>query len=288
MTNRIQGTTMLLGLLGNPIKHSRSPHMHNSAFEKLGLDYVYMCFEVPKGEVNKGLEALKTLNAVGGNITFPHKEDIVAYLDHITEDAQLIGAINTIRIDPETKEVKGFNTDGRGFIASLDEQKVEFRGKKVVLVGIGGAGKAIAVNLAMEGAGELVLGVRKEAQGQELKEILNINYPKTKIKVVVTSEENLKDELQDSALLINATALGMKGNDDKCIISSADPLHKDLFVYDIVYDPGKTKLLQYAEEKGCGISNGISMVLWQGAIAFKIWMGEDMPVDYIRGKLFED
>ncbi|EGN65707.1 shikimate dehydrogenase [Fusobacterium animalis 11_3_2] len=104
MSNRIQGTTGLIGLIGDPLKHSRSPHMHNSAFDKLGLDYVYLCFEVPKGELKRGIDALKTFSAKGSNITFPHKQDVLKYLDNISEDAKIIGSVNTIKIDPKTKK----------------------------------------------------------------------------------------------------------------------------------------------------------------------------------------
>ncbi len=157
MANRIQGTTRLIGLIGTPIKHSRSPHMHNSAFEKTGQDYAYLCLEVGKEGLKQALEALKLFNAKGSNITFPNKQEVIKYLDEISEDAKIIGSVNTITIDDETKKIKGYNTDGRGFVASIEERKIDYKEKKVVLLGVGGAGRAIAIQLAYEGVGELII-----------------------------------------------------------------------------------------------------------------------------------
>ena len=270
MSNRIQGTTGLIGLIGDPLKHSRSPHMHNSAFDKLGLDYVYLCFEVPKGELKNGIEALKTFSAKGSNITFPHKQEVLKYLDDISEDAKIIGSVNTIKIDSETKKITGYNTDGRGFIASLDELKIPFRKQKVVLVGVGGAGRAIAIQLAYEGVGELCIKELNKDLANEIKETINKHIPNVNVKI-----------------LADATPLGMKGRENLCVISGPEVLHKDLFVYDIVYDPRETLLMKYAKQAGCQTTNGINMMIWQGAIAFKIWFDIDMPQDYVRQELFE-
>ncbi|MDY4011616.1 MAG: shikimate dehydrogenase [Fusobacterium gastrosuis] len=287
MSNRIQGTTGLIGLIGNPLKHSRSPHMHNSAFEKLGLDYVYLCFEVPEEGLAKAIEALKTFNAKGSNITFPHKQKVLNYLDEISEDAKIIGSVNTIKIDSESKKITGYNTDGRGFIASLDELDIPFRNQKVVLAGVGGAGRAIAIQLAYEGVGELCIKELNKSLATEIKETINKYIPNIKVKIVKDDEASLKEELKDSSLLINATPLGMKGREDKCIISSAETLNSNVFVYDIVYDPRETLLMKYAKQAGCKTINGINMMIWQGAIAFKIWFGVDMPQEYVRQELFE-
>lgn len=287
MSNRIQGTTGLIGLVGNPLKHSRSPHMHNSAFDKLGLDYVYLCFEVPEEGLANAIQALKTFNAAGSNITFPHKQTVLNHIDEITEDAKIIGSVNTIKIDNKTKKITGYNTDGRGFIASLDEQQIPFRGNKVVLAGVGGAGRAIAVQLAYEGVGELCIKELNSELATEIKNTINKYIPNVKVKILDNDEAFLKEELKTATLFINATPLGMKGRDDLCVISSADTLNPNVFVYDIVYDPRETLLMKYAKEAGCKTVNGINMMIWQGAIAFKIWFGVDMPQDYVRQELFE-
>lgn len=286
MTNRIQGTTRLLGLIGDPIKHSRSPHMHNSAFEKTGLDYVYLCIEKSEGTFEETLESMKKINAVGGNITFPHKQVAVDYVDEISEDARRIGAINTYRIDDETKKVYGYNTDGRGFIASLDHNNIPYKGKKVVLLGFGGAGRAIAVNLALNGVKELIIKDVSKAKVDEMIETMSEGCDIT-IRSIDTQEE-LSEEMKNAALLINATPLGMSGSEEKCAVSKIETLNPDCFVYDIVYQPKETKLMKMAKERGCQTCNGIDMMIWQGAIAFKIWTGEDMPIDYVKGELFKE
>ncbi len=287
MANRIQGTTRLIGLIGTPIKHSRSPHMHNSAFEKTGQDYAYLCLEVGKEGLKQALEALKLFNAKGSNITFPNKQEVIKYLDEISEDAEIIGSVNTITIDDETKKIKGYNTDGRGFVASIEERKIDYKGKKVVLLGVGGAGRAIAIQLAYEGVGELIIKDIDEALMKEVKETINKSIPNCKVKLI-NDEDALKEELKDAVLLVNATPLGMKGRVDMCAISSSDVLgDTKAFVYDIVYEPRETKLMKYAKEKGLQTTNGINMMLWQGALAYKIWLGVDMPIDYVRGELFE-
>ncbi len=285
MANRIQGTTTLLGLIGYPLKHSKSPHMHNTSFEALGLDYVYMAFEVEDGHIKEALDALKILNAKGGNVTMPHKSKVVDYLDDISPDAQIIGSVNTIKID-ENKRITGYNTDGRGLVKALQENGVDFKKKKIVMAGAGGAAKAVATQLAFDGAGEIVLFNRTLSSAEVITDNINKNIPTCKARAEVIDEAKLVEEIQDAAILINATSLGMKATIDEAIISSADQLPKDIFVADIVYDPDETKLLRLAREAGCKHMNGLMMMIWQGAIAFKIWTGEDMPVDLIKKEIF--
>lgn len=284
MSNRIQGTTTLVGLLGYPLKHSRSPHMHNTAFEALGLDHVYMAFEVQEGYIKEGLEAIKILNAVGCNVTMPHKKKVLEFLDEVSEDAILIGSVNTVK--NHNGKLVGYNTDGKGFVKSLDENNVDYKGKKVVMVGAGGAARAVATQLAYEGAGEIVLFNRTFASAEEIIDNINMNIPSCKGMAFEMNEEKLNKEIAEASILINCTSLGMKATIDQAIISSSKVLHKDLFVADIVYDPEKTKLLKMAEEAGCKYMNGLMMMIWQGAIAFKIWTGKDMPVELIKKEIF--
>ena len=285
MANRIQGTTTLLGLIGYPIKHSKSPHMHNTSFETLGLDHVYMAFEVEDGHIKEALDALKLFNAVGGNITMPHKKKVVEYLDDISPDAKIIGSVNTIKID-ENKKITGYNTDGKGFVKALQENGVDFKGKKIVLAGAGGAARAVATQLAFDGAGELVMFNRTLETAQEITDNINNNIPTCKAVAKVMDEAVLVEEIKDAAILVNCTSLGMKATLDQAILSSPDQLPKDIFVADIIYDPDQTKLLKIAEQAGCKFMNGLMMMIWQGAIAFKIWTGKDMPVDLIKKEIF--
>lgn len=284
MTNRIQGTTTLVGLIGYPLKHSKSPHMHNTAFEALGLDHVYMAFEVQDGYIKEALDALKILNAEGGNITMPHKTKVVEYLDDISPDAKIIGSVNTVKND--NGKLTGYNTDGRGFVKALQENGVDFKGKKIVLAGAGGAARAVATQLAFDGAGEIVLFNRTLSSAQLIIDNINKNIPSCKGRALEMSEDVLVEEIKDAAVLVNCTSLGMKATIDEAIISSPDQLPRDIFVADIVYDPDKTKLLKIAEEAGCKYMNGLMMMIWQGAIAFNIWTGKDMPTDLIKKEIF--
>lgn len=284
MTNRIQGTTRLLGLLGYPVKHSKSPQMHNTAFEALELDYVYMAFGVKEGFMKDGLDALKTLNAVGANITMPLKTEILEYLDDISEDAMIIGSVNTIKI--EDGKIKGYNTDGKGFVKALQERGVDFKGRKIVIAGAGGAARAVATQLAFDGAGEIVIVNRTLGKAREIIENISKYITSCKARALEMDRDILIDEIHDAAVLVNCTSLGMETTIDQAIISSPEELHKDLFVADIIYDPEKTKLLKIAEEAGCNYMNGLGMILWQGAIAFKIWTGQEMPIDLIKNEIF--
>lgn len=285
MANRIQGTTALLGLIGDPIKHSKSPHMHNTSFEAAGLDHVYMAFEVEDGHIKEALDALRILNAKGGNITMPHKSKVVEYLDDISEDARIIGSVNTIKID-ENKKIKGYNTDGRGLVKALEENGVDFKGKKIVVAGAGGAAKAVVTQLAFDGAGEIVLFNRTLSSAEAITDNIKKNISTCKARSLEMNESKLVEEIQDAAILVNCTSLGMKSSIDQAIISSAEQLPKGIFVADIVYEPDQTKLLKLAEEAGCRYMNGLMMMIWQGAIAFNIWTGVDMPVDLIKKEIF--
>lgn len=285
MANRIQATTKLVGLLGYPVKHSMSPRMHNTAFDALGLDYVYMAFEVKEGQIKDSLDALRTLNAEGCNVTMPHKKSVMKYLDEISEDAKIIGSINTVKNN--NGKLIGYNTDGIGFIKALEEDSVEYTDKKIIIAGAGGAARAVATQLAFEGAREIVIFNRTLSAAEEITENINKNITGCKGRAFELKEHELKKELKDASILVNCTSLGMKETIDQAIISSSDVLHKNLFVADIIYDPKKTKLLKMAEEVGCRYMNGLMMVIWQGAVAFKIWTGKDMPVDLIKKEIKE-
>ncbi|WBW50044.1 shikimate dehydrogenase [Peptoniphilus equinus] len=289
MTNRIQGTTGLIGLLGNPIKHSRSPHMHNSAFDVSGEDYVYLCFEVGQEKLHDAIEALKVLGALGSNVTYPNKQEVLHYVDSISEDAKLIGSVNTIKIDPVSKQVTGYNTDGRGFVASIEEKGIVYKGKKVVIMGVGGAGRAIAIQLAYEGVAEIAIKEFNKDLAKEVQRTIEDNIDSCRVTILEDDEEALKKALADAVLLVNATPLGMKGNETKCAISGSSVLRDNnhVFVYDIVYEPEETLLMTYAKEAGCQTCNGINMMIWQGALAYKIWLDKDMPQEYVRNELFK-
>ncbi|MEF3318004.1 shikimate dehydrogenase [Peptoniphilus grossensis] len=284
--NRIQGTTRLVGLLGKPIKHSRSPHMHNSAFDYLKEDLVYLCLDTETKDLKTALEALKIFGAVGGNVTYPNKQEVLKYLDEIDEAAEIIGSVNTIKIDEDTKKIKGFNTDGLGFIESLEKKGIPYKDKKMVLIGVGGAGRAIAIQSAYSGIKELVIKELNKEVADEVLNTIKTKIPKCNVRLISDDENDLKEEIKNADILVNATPLGMKGNVDSCSISSSDVIsNPNVFVYDIVYEPKETKFMKYAKEAGCETCNGINMMFWQGALAFKIWTGKDMPIEYVKKEL---
>lgn len=284
--NRIQGTTRLVGLLGKPIKHSRSPHMHNSAFDYLKEDLVYLCLDTETKDLKTALAALKIFGAVGGNVTYPNKQEVLKYLDEIDEAAEIIGSVNTIKIDEDTKKIKGFNTDGLGFIESLEKKDIPYKDKKMVLIGVGGAGRAIAIQSAYSGIKELVIKELNKEVADEVLNTIKTKIPKCNVRLISDDENDLKEEIKNADILVNATPLGMKGNVDSCSISSSDVIsNPNVFVYDIVYEPKETKFMKYAKEAGCETCNGTNMMLWQGALAFKIWTGKDMPIEYVKKEL---
>lgn len=284
--NRIQGTTRLVGLLGKPIKHSRSPHMHNSAFDYLKEDLVYLCLDAETKDLKTALEALKIFGAVGGNVTYPNKQEVLKYLDEIDEAAEIIGSVNTIKIDEDTKKIKGFNTDGLGFIKSLEKKGIPYKDKKMVLIGVGGAGRAIAIQSAYSGIKELVIKELNKEVANEVLNTIKTKIPKCNVRLISDDESDLKEEIKNADILVNATPLGMKGNVDSCSISSSEVIsNPNVFVYDIVYEPKETKFMKFAKEAGCETCNGINMMLWQGALAFKIWTDKDMPIEYVKKEL---
>lgn len=285
MNNRIQGTTGLTGLIGYPLKHSRSPHMHNSAFQKLGLDYVYLAFEVEDGGIQEGLNAMKTFNAKGFNVTMPHKQKVVELLDDVSDDAKIIGSVNTVK--NEKGKLTGYNTDGRGLVKAIEESGVDYKGKKIVMLGSGGAARAVAIQLAFDGAAEIVMANRTLSKAEEIMKTINEKIPTSKGKAIEMDEAKIKEELKDASILINCTPIGMKSTIDQSPINNVDTFHKGLFVVDIIYDPLKTKFISIAEEAGCKTMNGIDMMIYQGALAFKIWTGEDMPIEYVKEVLFK-
>ncbi len=281
--SKIKASTRLLSILGKPVKHSMSPYMHNLSFERLNLDFAYMAFEIKDDELGKAVEAMKTLDAKGFNITMPYKKEVMKFLDEIDEEAEIIGSVNTVLNDGG--KLIGYNTDGKGFIKSLEQNNINFKGEKIIIVGAGGAARAIAIQLAIESAGEIVIANRTIKNAELISDTINHNISGTRSRSILLDQVVLKEELKDAKILINTTSIGMKETIDKSIIENDNILHKDLFVADIIYDPPKTKLLLQAENIGCRTMNGLSMLIYQGAIAFKIWTRHDMPQSVIEDML---
>lgn len=285
MGSWITGKTTLLGLFGSPVEHSVSPVMHNTAFEALGLDFAYLAFEIGTDDAGKAVEALRTFRMRGANVTMPLKAAVVPYLDQLTPAAQLIGAVNTIINDNGV--LTGHITDGEGYMMSVRDAGLDPAGKKMTLAGAGGAAKAICVQAALDGVKELSIFNRNREKAEQLAELINQNTGCRAKAFGLDEREALRRELSESCLFANATRVGMAQMEGQSVIPETDFLHSGLAVTDAIYEPEKTRLLQMAEEAGCRTLNGLGMVLFQGAAAFRLWTGREMPVELVRKKLFQ-
>ena len=283
MAERISGHTELIGLIANPIRHSTSPKMHNEAFAKLGLDYVYLAFEVGNEELEDTIKGLRAMKVRGTNFSMPNKTVVHKYLDKLSPAAELCGAVNTIVNDNGI--LTGHITDGIGCMMALKDAGVDVIGKKITIVGAGGAATAIEVQAALDGVAEISIFNTKDkffVNAEKTAEKLN---SKTDCKVNVfdlADLEKLKEEIASSVLFINATGMGMKPLEGKTYIPDKSFFRPDLTVLDIVYIPAETALLKLAKEAGCRTLNGLGMMLFQGAAAFKLFTGKDMPIEYMK------
>lgn len=281
---QIDSKTILTGLFASPSAHSVSPIIHNNAFEKLGLNYAYLSFEVGKDNLKDAVQSIKTLNMRGVNLSMPNKKEVIQYLDEISETAELSQSVNTIVNDNGI--LKGYSTDGKGFFKSLEEEKIFIKDKNITILGTGGASIAIISQAVFEGIKNIFV-FKRDKNWEEQKKILDNIANKTNCNIELNSLEDkniLKRKIEESDLLINATSVGMKENIS--LIEDKSFFRKDLTVCDIIYNPVKTKLLQIAEKEGCKIINGIGMLLYQGALSFELWTNKKMPVDYIKEIIF--
>ena len=287
MSNHITGHTGLLCLLGSPVAHSVSPEMHNEACNQLGLDYTYLAFDVPEDQMPKAVEGLRTMGARGWNITMPGKNIMCRLADKVSPASEISGACNTIVNDNGV--LTAYTTDGVGFMRAVAENNVEIIGKKMTLLGAGGAATAILVQAALDGVAEInVFNVRDAFWGRAEEIVAKLNE-RTECKVTLHDYEDpevLRASIQDSTILVNGTSVGMAPNTDRTIITDTSMFHKDLFVFDVIYNPQETRLLREAREAGCKTANGMYMLLYQGAASFKLWTGQDMPVEIIKEKYF--
>ena len=283
----ITGHTVLTGLLGSPVAHSISPMMHNEAFRQLDLDYVYLCFDVGTENLKTAVEGLKTIGIRGFNCTMPDKNLMCELADKLSPAAKMMGAVNTVL--NENGVLTGYNTDGVGYMQAVKDAGYDIIGKKMTLLGAGGAATAVCVQAALDGVKEInVFSIRDQFYGRARQMIDTINK-ETNCKANLYDFEDesvLKKSIDESDILTNGTSVGMAPKTDACIIKDASFLHEGLIVSDVIYNPRETKLLQMAKANGCHTFNGLYMLLYQGAEAFKIWTGKDMPVEIIKEKYF--
>jgi len=288
MEKRISGKTGLLGLIGSPVGHSGSPAMYNYCFEKLGLDYAYLAFDIKVDEVEKAIEAIKTFRMRGCNVTMPCKNETVKYMDELSPAARIIGAVNTIV--NEDGRLIGHITDGKGFVDNLRDHGVEIAGKKIIVCGGGGAAAAIQVQCALEGAREISVFNIKDAffeRTLQLAEKIRQEKPECIVNVYnIADIEKMREEIASSDILANATIVGMKPMDNESVVKDVTMYHPGLVVVDAVYNPKETKMLREAKAAGCTCIDGQGMLVWQGAEAFKLYTGQEMPVQEVKELFF--
>jgi shikimate dehydrogenase len=273
----ISGKTKICALIGDPVEHTMSPAMHNAAFQKMGLDYLYVPFHVRTEQLPQAVAGLKALNVAGFNVTIPHKVAVIPLLDSLDPLAEKIGAVNTVVNN--NGELRGYNTDAEGFLRALLEHGINPQGKNVVVLGAGGAARAIAYILAGKGARLTILNRQQELDWAE--NIAQLILDELHREVKVFELGNIADVLPGVNLLVNATSVGMSPADNASPVP-AGLLDKVPAVFDIVYNPLKTKLLKQAAAVGAKTISGIDMLAWQGALAFEKWTGQKAPIELMR------
>ncbi len=287
MMKEITGHTRLTGLLGSPVAHSISPMMHNEAFRQLGLDYVYLAFDVGTDKLAAAAEGLRAMNVRGFNLTMPDKNLMCTLCDKLSPAAEIIGAVNTVVNDNGI--FTGYTTDGTGYMLAAKDAGHDIIGKKMTLLGAGGAATSVLVQAALDGVSEIsVFSIHDEFYTRAERIVSDLNE-RTGCKVRLfdfDDESILRREIADSAILTNGTSVGMAPNVNHSIITDPTMFHKDLIVSDVIYNPEETMLLRLAREAGCATFNGLYMLMYQGAEAFKLWTGKDMPIPIIKEKYF--
>lgn len=280
----INSSTKLYGIFGHPVKHSFSPPMHNAAFGKLGLNCVYLAFDILPENLSDAVESIRQLNIQGVNVTIPHKQEIMNYLDEISDEATYTGAVNTVRnIDGK---LYGHNTDVGGFLDDLEYELglYDFYGTSACLIGAGGAARAVLFALCMKGTKKIVIANRTKRKAEELAQYFSSRFSDTKISSVdLGDKDELRECFADSDLLVNSSSAGMTGHDPLNI--PLDSMPENSCIYDLVYNPKETELVKHAKSLGHKSATGLGMLLYQGAGSFKLWTGKEAPIDVMRQAL---
>lgn len=286
--NLITGHTRLTALLGSPVAHSISPLMHNESFRQLGLDYVYLCFDVNESTLSSAVHGLKACGIKGFNLTMPNKNKIVELIDELSPAAKLIGAVNTVV--NENGRLIGYNTDGTGYMQSVKDAGYNIIGKTITIMGAGGAATAICSQAALDGVEKIHIFARRSSRfwdrTQKLTDTINSTLS---CKAELHEQEDtrtLRTSIGESTLLLNATSVGMVPNTEASVITDPSFFTEDLIVSDVIYNPKETMFLRLARQAGCQTFNGMYMLLYQGAEAFRLWTGKEMPVASIKEKFF--
>ena len=287
-TDRISGRTKTIAVVGSPIEHSLSPAMHNTAFEHLGIDCVFLAYDVPdEDDLEAAVKGMQALGFVGCNITMPYKTKVLPFLDELSPAAEIMGAVNTV-VFKDGKSI-GHNTDGAGFMRNIKNAGVDIIGKKITIVGAGGAASAIFTQAALDGIAEISVFNRKDAFFEATEKKIASIAERTGCKmelIPLDEQEKLRESVAESVLFVNATRVGMPDMADQ---STLDPnfMVDGLAVADTVYEPRKTKLIKDAEAKGLITVPGLGMLLQQASIGEEIWVEAEMPTDLIEEKFFK-
>jgi len=272
MKKDINGKTKIIGIIGENIENSLSPLIHNQIILKHSLNFCYLPFQVTETNLDKTIQGIKALNIKGVNITFPYKEKVIEFLDELEESARRIGAVNTIVNNKGF--LTGYNTDVIGFKKSLQEDgKFTIKGEKAVILGAGGAARAVVYALLEEGIEEISIFNRTLEKGEKIKQDLSSFFPKSRISVFPLKRQHLKDKIEKAHLLVNTTSVGMEPRVDNTPLPDEKLFHPDLLVYDLIYHPAKTFFLRQAERVGANVINGLPMLVYQGIESFYLWTG---------------
>jgi shikimate dehydrogenase len=276
----IDGSTTIVGIFGSPIKHTASPAMHNAAFAALEMNWVYLAFPVDPQNLRAALQGASHMGLVGINLTIPHKILALDWIDEIDAEARKLGAVNTLCM--ENGRLRGYNTDGYGFLRAIKEDfNLSIRGKRVLVLGAGGAGHGIAVKCALDGASRVIVANRTPARIEPVAR--EVRATKTEFLALKLAEENIRRVIHEVDLVVNATSVGLEEGDSLGL--GADLFSPRLHVYDTIYRPAETELLRVAESAGAKVANGLSMLLHQGAKAFEIWTKRKAPLAVMRRAL---
>lgn len=291
MTNglEIDGATRVYGLIGQPVEHTFSPVMHNTAFRSLGLNYVYLAFEVSPKSLGAAINAIRGLNLAGMNVTIPHKETVLAYLDQVDQEARLIGAVNTVV--NQAGRLVGYNTDGWGFLEAVTNRaKFVPGGSNILLLGAGGAARAVAVKLALAGADQITVANRSSDRARDLVATMSRNTPARAVYLPWepfdnTFSSSLFKAVEQADLIVQCTPVGMHPAVDQIPEIPFEVLQPHQLVSDLVYNPVRTKFLDAAQKAGAQVVDGLEMLVRQGAGAFELWTGLGAPVAVMRSAL---
>ncbi len=267
-------------MLGDAVRNSLSPRIHNAAFAALRLNWCYVAFPVPRDRLGDALRGLAALGVAGANVTVPHKEAAVAYLDETSDEARAIGAVNTVRVDG--RRLIGHNTDGEGLLDALRaDGRLAVAGIRAVIIGAGGAARAAAFARARAGAAAIAIANRNWDRARALADAVRRAFPACAVDAVPLGGSGVAGALREAALLIQATTVGGGAQREAAPVDPA-ALHPHLFVMDMIYEPRETVLLRAARDRGCRTLGGLPMLVYQGARAFEIWTGQPAPVGVMR------